>query len=117
MIAPKHARFYAADWQFTDSRDNIFDSLSATTTNIDAHILAGRDLETVSVAKRLSWGSRRRTSRAEDIAYCLLGGDIVFSDSLPLLIPRPKEPAVVIQVTVLLGAATASRLHGVSLQP
>ena len=39
-------------------------------------------LNYASIAKKMSWASKRVTSRAEDIAYCLLG---IFDVSMPLL--------------------------------
>ncbi|KAK3386709.1 heterokaryon incompatibility protein-domain-containing protein [Podospora didyma] len=39
-------------------------------------------LENCSVAQRLSWASRRNTTRVEDAAYCLLG---IFGVNMPLL--------------------------------
>jgi hypothetical protein len=34
------------------------------------------------VAKRMCWASKRKTTRVEDIAYCLLG---IFDINMPLL--------------------------------
>lgn len=39
-------------------------------------------LSQASIAKRMSWVSRRKTTRTEDLAYCLLG---IFDISMPLL--------------------------------
>ncbi|KAI0602063.1 heterokaryon incompatibility protein-domain-containing protein [Biscogniauxia sp. FL1348] len=39
-------------------------------------------LNSASVAQRMSWASRRRTTRVEDTAYCLLG---IFDINMPLL--------------------------------
>jgi hypothetical protein len=44
--------------------------------------LAQQSLQLLSVAQRLSWAARRRTTRAEDIAYCLMG---LFGVHMPLL--------------------------------
>jgi hypothetical protein len=39
-------------------------------------------LSQASIARRMSWASRRETTRTEDLAYCLLG---IFNISMPLL--------------------------------
>jgi hypothetical protein len=44
--------------------------------------LLGHDLEHASVAMRMSWASKRVTTKAEDIAYCLMG---IFDIQTPLL--------------------------------
>jgi len=51
-------------------------------TGIPANILLGGDLECASVAQRMSWASKRETTRVEDIAYCLMG---MFGINMPLL--------------------------------
>lgn len=39
-------------------------------------------IESNSIAQRMRWASRRKTSRPEDVAYCLLG---IFSVNMPML--------------------------------
>ena len=81
LIAPKDVRFYSKMWEYIDTKANMCDQISDI-TGIDQAILRGGDLETVSVARRMSWASRRKTSRVEDMAYCLLG---IFDVNLPLI--------------------------------
>lgn len=81
LIAPKDVRFYASDWEFIGAKEDMCGPFSSI-TGIDPHILAGGDIDTVSVAKRMSWASRRKTSRSEDAAYCLLG---IFDVNIPLI--------------------------------
>src|SRR5271168_2292524 len=51
-------------------------------TGIPTNILLGADLEGASVAQRMSWASKRKTTRVEDLAYCLMG---MFGINMPLL--------------------------------
>jgi hypothetical protein len=51
-------------------------------TGIPTKILLGGDLEGASVAQRMSWASKRETTRIEDLAYCLMG---MFGINMPLL--------------------------------
>jgi hypothetical protein len=46
------------------------------------NILLGGDLERASVAQRMSWASKRETTRVEDLAYCLMG---IFGINMPML--------------------------------
>jgi hypothetical protein len=50
--------------------------------------LRGKDLELVSVARRMSWAAKRTTTRDEDIAYSLLG---IFDVNMPLLYGEGKK--------------------------
>lgn len=81
LIAPRQVRFYTNEWLFIDSKADM-SGLISTITGIDPQILLGADLETASVARRMSWASQRKTTRSEDIAYCLLG---IFDVNLPLI--------------------------------
>jgi hypothetical protein len=49
--------------------------------------LVGRTLSWASVAERMSWAARRKTSRIEDIAYCLG----IFDANMPLLHGEGKK--------------------------
>ncbi|KAI1387817.1 HET-domain-containing protein [Hypoxylon trugodes] len=84
LIGPRCLVFYDASWRRIGDRAGLADEISAL-TGIDASLLR-REKETslgaVSVAKRMSWAARRLTTRAEDVAYCLLG---LFDVNMPLL--------------------------------
>jgi len=81
LIAPRLLEFYASNWQKIGDKIELCDFVSSI-TGIDKHILLGGDLDSVSVARRMSWASHRKTSRLEDQAYCLLG---LFDVCLPLI--------------------------------
>ncbi|KAK1759948.1 heterokaryon incompatibility protein-domain-containing protein [Echria macrotheca] len=98
LIAPKDVRFYSATWDFIDTKANLCDLISSV-TNIDTHILTGGEIETVSVARRMSWASGRKTSRVEDIAYCLLG---IFDINLPLIYGEGRKAFQRLQEAIML---------------
>lgn len=83
LIAPRLVSFYSKDWSIIgkSTEDNIMRPL-AETTEIDIGVLSG-DINTqeVSVANRMRWASKRRTTRQEDMAYCLMG---LFGVNMPL---------------------------------
>jgi hypothetical protein len=73
LIAPRVLSVYDRCWNFVGSRDSLIDVMSAT-TRIPAPALSQPWLRgTFSIAERMSWASRRCTTREEDMAYCLLG--------------------------------------------
>jgi hypothetical protein len=60
--------------------------------------LHGRNLKYASVAKRMSWSAPRRTSRTEDLAYCLLG---IFGVNMPLLYGEGEKAFIRLQEEIL----------------
>lgn len=81
LIAPRDIQFFSMDWRKVSSKEQLRGVLSSI-TGIDEHILRGGSLADVSLARKMSWAARRKTSRPEDIAYCLLG---IFDVNLPLI--------------------------------
>jgi hypothetical protein len=81
MIAPKELSFYDRNWAIQGSKSALLEKLQDI-TGVDVTALRGGSLGFFSVAKKMSWASKRQTTREEDIAYCLLG---VFDISMPLL--------------------------------
>ncbi|KAI9061680.1 HET-domain-containing protein [Trametes sanguinea] len=73
LIAPHIVIFLSAEWEVIDSKQNLA-TLISSKTGIDAPILTHRQkLATISVAKRMSWAAKRKTTKVEDQAYCLMG--------------------------------------------
>ena len=81
LIAPSEVIFYASNWTEIGTKEALKGPIS-TQTGIDVPILEGFPLQEVCVAQRMSWASRRETTRIEDQAYCLLG---IFRVNMPLL--------------------------------
>ncbi|KAK0115554.1 hypothetical protein ONS96_014008 [Cadophora gregata f. sp. sojae] len=52
----------------------------------------------ISIAKRMSWASKRVTTRTEDIAYCLVG---IFGVNLPLLYGEGERAFVRLQEEIM----------------
>lgn len=83
LIAPLKVDFYNKDWQrfATKSNRDVCQAISKI-TKIDNKFLLGSDLDSASIAKRMSWAAKRKSTRTEDTAYSLLG---LFDISMPLL--------------------------------
>ncbi|OTA65138.1 hypothetical protein K449DRAFT_326992, partial [Hypoxylon sp. EC38] len=89
LLAPKKVHFYTRDWDLIGSKETPRSKVRpliseiAEVTGIDETFLNGSlALSNASIAKRFSWISNRKTTRVEDIAYCLLG---IFDINMPLL--------------------------------
>jgi hypothetical protein len=82
LIAPKTRYFFAGDWS-PIGNCALFNSIVAEVTGIDEQVLGNRDmLSNFCVAERMSWASRRQTTRSEDIAYSLMG---LFNVNMPII--------------------------------
>ncbi|KAI0630685.1 hypothetical protein C8Q77DRAFT_220417 [Trametes polyzona] len=73
LIAPDKVVFLTTTWQFLGTKMGLASTLEDI-TGIDFDILTGRaSLNTISVARRMSWAALRHTTRVEDRAYSLMG--------------------------------------------
>ncbi|KAK1969236.1 HET-domain-containing protein [Colletotrichum sublineola] len=82
LIAPRLVEFYDQEWNEIGTKLSVGDLIHQT-TGIRRVVLSGLfPLALASVAERMSWASTRKTSRLEDMAYCLLG---IFDIHMPLL--------------------------------
>jgi len=97
LIAPSRVIFYSRDWHALGMKDQLSD-LVMKITGIDLEVLRGQDLVFSSISKRMSWAAHRKTSRIEDIAYCLLG---IFDVNMPLLYGEGKKAFLRLQEEIL----------------
>ncbi len=82
LLAPEFLRFYDRDWTHMTDKRLCLDALSLV-TSIPAQVLeCQRNIRGASTAQRMSWLSRRKTKRREDMAYCMFG---IFGVNLPLM--------------------------------
>ncbi|KAH7021398.1 heterokaryon incompatibility protein-domain-containing protein, partial [Microdochium trichocladiopsis] len=93
LLAPRKLIFFASNWkklfawgnslrhpgQVLFHTDERYTNLLRQITGIEPHASGWEDAR---IATKLSWISRRETTRVEDIAYCLLG---VLGVQMPLL--------------------------------
>lgn len=98
LLAPAKLIFYGASWTRIGEKDEICQALEQV-TRIPGDILRRKvPLSSASVAARMSWASRRKTTREEDIAYCLLG---IFGVNMPLLYGEGERAFVRLQEEIL----------------
>jgi hypothetical protein len=97
LIAPADVHFYARDWTSLGPKSWLF-GVIAETTGIGATYLCGGDLRVASIAKRMSWASKRTTTRKEDIAYCLLG---IFGVNMPMLYGEGEKAFIRLQEEII----------------
>lgn len=82
LLAPEVLEFYNYSWEFLGSK-HMFASEIRKRTDIGHEYIVNRmSIQEAYIGEKFSWVSRRRTTRTEDIAYCLLG---LVQVSMPLL--------------------------------
>lgn len=81
LIAPTVVEFYSAQWEEIGTKSSLSDPLS-NSTGIPSAILRGKSPHRCQVAERMSWASKRNTTREEDKAYSLLG---LFDINMPMI--------------------------------
>jgi hypothetical protein len=87
LIAPaRDVVFYDRNWQLIGQKGPehpVFTRVIGSCSGVPYEVLEnGERVEMMSVAQRISWASERKTTRPEDMAYCLMG---LFGIHMPLL--------------------------------
>ncbi|EIW61175.1 uncharacterized protein TRAVEDRAFT_116171, partial [Trametes versicolor FP-101664 SS1] len=73
LIGAERVVFLSNTWRLLGTKMGLAPTL-AEITGVDHDILTGRvSVDSVSVARRMSWAAGRQTTRIEDQAYCLMG--------------------------------------------
>jgi len=82
LLAPNKVEFYSHGWNRIGDKVTLQKAITRITGIDPAYILAAKNVGLACVAQRMSWASKRQTTREEDAAYCLLG---LFRVNMPLL--------------------------------
>lgn len=101
LIASKQVEFFANDWSCIGVKygDMKFTKLLTEITGIQLDVLTGKiSPQDVSIASRMHWAAHRKTSRTEDVAYCLLG---IFDVNIPLLYGEGTRSFIRLQEAIL----------------
>ncbi|KAH0491236.1 hypothetical protein TgHK011_002674 [Trichoderma gracile] len=98
LLAPSEVHFVDAQWNDLGTRTELQEIISKR-TGIPVDILSGvDDLESASIAMRMSWAAERKTQRPEDRAYCLMG---IFGINMPLLYGEGERAFIRLQQEIM----------------
>ncbi|CAO2648147.1 Nn.00g090690.m01.CDS01 [Neocucurbitaria sp. VM-36] len=81
--------FFSRHWHSLGSKWALSNAITDI-TGVPKEYLEGKSLHTASISMRMSWAADRQATRAEDIAYSLLG---IFDVNMPLLYGEGKLKA------------------------
>ncbi|KAK1453902.1 HET domain-containing protein [Colletotrichum melonis] len=98
LLAPRHMYFYNQEWKLVGDKDSLRYEMSEITGIPEAILAHNHPFQDVCLAQRMSWASRRQTSRKEDMAYCLLG---LFDINMPLLYGEGDMAFVRLQLEII----------------
>jgi hypothetical protein len=91
LIAPRSVEFFSLEGEFLGDKKSLEQQIHEI-TSIPVTALQGSPPSQFTVEERMLWTARRRTTRKEDEAYCLLG---IFDIFMPLLYGEGKEKAFI----------------------
>ncbi|KAE9381065.1 HET-domain-containing protein [Stipitochalara longipes BDJ] len=81
LLAPSQLVFFDQGWGTSCKKTHISEVISEI-TGISAIYISHAGFQRASFAQKMAWASQRKTTRREDLAYCLLGN---FEVNIPLL--------------------------------
>jgi hypothetical protein len=96
LLAPRSVVFFDRDWVDIGTRYSLRSLVSAITGVKDMD-----NFERACVAQKMSWASRRQTTRIEDQAYCLMG---LFGVNMPPLYGEGSKAFYRLQLEILKGS-------------
>jgi hypothetical protein len=97
LLVPPHVEFYNSTWYVLGTKKSLMETISAI-TDIDIRALEGKNLDNFSIAQKMSWASKRITTRLEDVAYSLLG---IFGVNMPMLYGEGQRAFLRLQEEIL----------------
>jgi hypothetical protein len=107
LLAPKFLMFYNTSWKplgrlIRGSGNNRGTAMGLHLSDItgipDAYVSGSTELDTATIAMKMSWASRRQTTRVEDLAYCLLG---IFDVAMPMLYGEGAKAFIRLQEEIM----------------
>ncbi|KAH9906699.1 HET-domain-containing protein [Xylariomycetidae sp. FL2044] len=98
LLAPARVHFYTRGWARLGTKGGIPGPISSITGIPVAYLTGQRAVAEASVAERMSWLSKRRTTRVEDLAYCMLG---IFGLNMPLLYGEGRKAFLRLQEEII----------------
>ncbi|THV02635.1 hypothetical protein K435DRAFT_962935 [Dendrothele bispora CBS 962.96] len=73
LVAPRTVWFFDSHWQYLGDKDELKDDIFRKTT-IPPDILSGKQsIRDIPIIDRMTWAMERKTTKKQDLAYCLQG--------------------------------------------
>ncbi|KAL9628229.1 MAG: hypothetical protein Q9204_006020 [Flavoplaca sp. TL-2023a] len=102
LLAPKEVMFFDLDWKLIGNKNRSYHGRSLNPDISDVTGISDDNLRhpptSQCVARKLSWVSKRSTTRVEDMAYCMLG---LCSVNMPLLYGEGQKAFLRLQSEII----------------
>ncbi|KAL8976748.1 MAG: hypothetical protein Q9205_007311 [Flavoplaca limonia] len=82
LLASRQILFYDQHWHYIGNKIELAVTIACQSGIEESYTEGKKTVREASVAARMSWASKRQTSRPEDQAYCLMG---LYKVNMPLL--------------------------------
>jgi hypothetical protein len=107
LIAPPVVHFFDCGWKFIGTKKSLAQHVSRITGIPHSCLTNSTVPDDYSIAERMSWASRRETSRVEDTAYSLMG---LFGINMPITYGEGKNAFKRLQEEILMRTTDQSFL-------
>lgn len=97
LLAPYYVYFFDVHWQLLGDKRGLAARIE-NATKIDPDALHDGTWEHCNIAQIMSWAADRKTTRREDLAYCLMG---LFDVNMPLLYGEGDKAFVRLQEEIM----------------
>lgn len=97
LIAPEGVLFYDCNWNAIGSKQEWSTHIGKI-TGIPPEVLHGKSPSSYSIAQRMSWAAKRKTTRVEDKAYSLMG---LFDVNMPMLYGEGEKAFIRLQEEIM----------------
>ena len=102
LIAPGQIMVYDKNWELIGNLGRFENKLKRDISSITGiphmYLNGATEIQAASIAQRMSWASKRETTRVEDVAYCLLG---IFDVNMPLLYGEGSKAFIRLQEEIM----------------
>lgn len=129
LLAPRRVIYYDYEWELLGHQrrmdgsnpgslelvgPNLLEVVSKITSIPKAYMTGAKSLQQATIAQRMSWAANRKTTRAEDEAYSLLG---IFGINMPLLYGEGRDAFTRLQEEIIKRTADQSILAWDPVRP
>lgn len=98
LLAPAVVEFYNKAWEPIGTKAKLVNYIHKATKIEPGYLLRRNTIRTASTATKFSWAALRQTTRAEDMAYCLLG---LVQVNMPMLYGEGKRAFYRLQLAII----------------
>lgn len=98
LLAPKALYFFSSTFRYIGFGGLLAKELSFATGIREDYLTGMTALSSASISRRMSWASKRITTRKEDMAYCLMG---LFGINMPLLYGEGEKSFLRLQEEII----------------